>query len=191
MADAVGQAERIDALAAIEHDVGEAGSAQEHADDRRDPAFPARQGNQFPRDQVRSKIGAGDFQQLLKRHDRIALDAKVQRNEIGLAARQHRHRRRPVHEMPAVVKLGQRRLDRAVAAIDGEHGRRNPRDRPHRLADLVGALHLIVENVGMLGAKGADPRQLGKVARRLGIAEQGDPRPGHQLPAGPTLRPLM
>ena len=76
-----------------------------------------------------------------------------------------------VAEMAAIVELGQRRLDGAVAAVDDQHLGLDPGDRPHRLADLVGVLDLIMEDVGMLGAKGADPRQLGEVARRLGIAD--------------------
>ena len=81
-----------------------------------------------------------------------------------------------VAEMAAIVKFGQRRLDRAVAAVDDQQLGLDPGDRRHRLADLVGALDLIVEDVGMLGAKGADPRQLGEIAGRLGVRQQGDPR---------------
>ena len=64
-----------------------------------------------------------------------------------------------VAEMAAVVDFGQRRLDRAVAAVDDQHLGPDPGDRPQRVADLVGVLDLIMEDVGMLGAKGADARE--------------------------------
>jgi hypothetical protein len=41
MADAVGQAERINSIAAVEHDVGQPGTAEEHADHRLDARFSA------------------------------------------------------------------------------------------------------------------------------------------------------
>ena len=192
MADAVGQAERIDALAAIEHDVGQPGAAHEHADHRLARALAARQRDHLPRDDVRGHVGARDLEQPRQRSDRVALRAKVERDQIGLAARQHRHRRlRLAVEIIAVVERGQRRLDGAVAAVDGEHGRVDPGDRAHRLANLVGMLDFVMEDVGMFDAERADARQLGEVARRLGIAQQGDPRPRHQLCAGPTDRPRM
>ena len=75
-----------------------------------------------------------------------------------------------VAEMTAIVELGQHRLDGAVAAVDRQHLGLDPGDRPHGLADLVGILDLIMEDVGVLGAEGADARQLGEVAGRFGIA---------------------
>ena len=74
--------------------------------------------------------------------------------------------------MAAVIEFGQRRLDRAVAAVDDQHLGPHPRDGPHRLADLAGVLDLIVEDVGMLGTISADARQLGEIAGRLGIGQQ-------------------
>ena len=61
----------------------------------------------------------------------------------------HGNRRGDVAEMAAIVKLGQDRLDRSVAAIDRQHRWLDPGDGPHRLADLVGALHFIMEDIGM------------------------------------------
>ena len=37
------------------------------------------------------------------------------------------------------------------------------------VADLVGFLHLIMEDIGMIGAKGADPRKLSEIPGRLRI----------------------
>ena len=140
---------------------------------------------------MRRQVGAGDLEQLLERLDRIALGTEVERDQVGLAARQHRDRRRGVAEVAAIVELGQHRLDGAVAAVDRQH--RGSMRAMVRIASPIwlACSTFVVENVGMLGAEGADARQLGKVARRLGIADQGDPRPRHQLPTGPTLRPLM
>src|SRR5512139_635589 len=139
---------------------------------------------------MRYEIGVGDFHQSLERFNGIALCAKVEGNEVGLSAWKHGHWRSHLAKMAAIAKLGKNGLHRSITAVDGEHGRADKSDRPHRLADLVDALHLIMEDVGMVGAEGTDTRQLGKVARRLGIADKCDPRPRHQLPAGPTLRPL-
>ncbi len=162
MTDAVGQSERIDPLAAVKHDVGKPGSAKEHADHRFDAGFPARQCDQLAGDKVRCQVGAGDRQQLVERFDRVAARTKIERNEIGLPAGQYGNRRSAGAEMAAIVKLGQNRLDRAVAAIDGQHGRLDAGDGPHRLADLIGFLHLIVKDVGMFGAKGADAAATGR-----------------------------
>ena len=96
-------------------------------------------------------------------------DSEIERDEIGLAARQHGDRRRLGAEMPAIVEFGQRRLDGAVAAIDDQHLGAHAGDRLERGADLVGLFHLVMENVRMLGAKGADPRKLRKIPGRLWI----------------------
>ena len=126
-----------------------------------------------------AEVGLGQRDQPLERVDRVAARAEVQRDEVGLAARKHRDRRRLVAEMAAIVKLGQRRLDRPVAAVDDQHLGPHLRDGPHRLADLVGVLDLIVEDVRVVGAIFADARQLRDIAGRLGIGQQGDPRAGH------------
>ena len=68
-------------------------------------------------------------------------------------------------KMPAIVDFGKCSLDRAIPAVDCQNCRLDPGDDPHRLANLIGALHFIMEDVRMLGAKGTDARQLGKVSR--------------------------
>ena len=141
----------------------------------RDAAVAAAKRDQLARDDVRAEVRLGELDQPLERGDRVALRAKIERDEVGLAARQHRDRRRLVAEMAAVVDLGQRRLDRSVAAIDDQHLGPDPGDGPQRLADLVGVLDLIVEDVGMLGAKVADARQLRDIPGRLGVRQQCDP----------------
>ena len=45
-----------------------------------------------------------------------------------------------------------------VTAVDHQHLGLDPGDRPQRLADLLGLLDLIVENIRMLGAEAADTR---------------------------------
>ena len=84
-----------------------------------------------------------------------------------------------VVEMSAIVDLGQRRLDRPVTAIDDEHLGPDAGDGPQRVADLVGMLDLIVEDVGMVRAKVADARKLRDIPRRLGVRQQGDPWARH------------
>ena len=59
----------------------------------------------------------------------------------------------------AVISATIRRLHGAVAAVDDEHLGLNAGDRLQRGADLVGMLHLIVEDVAMLVAEAADPRK--------------------------------
>ena len=90
-----------------------------------------------------------------------------------------------VAEMPAIVELGQRRLDRAVAAVDGQHLRPHAGDDLHRLADLARVLDLIVEDVRVVGAIFADARQLREIAGRFGVGQQGDARPRCRGPARP------
>ena len=85
--------------------------------------------------------------------------AKIERDEIGLAARQDGDGRRRVAKVAAVVKFRQSHLYGAVAAIDHDHLRLYPGDRAERLADLFDPLDLIMENIGMLGAEAADARQ--------------------------------
>jgi hypothetical protein len=155
------------------------------------PVSPARQRDQLAGHQVRNQVGPGDIDQALQCLDRITHGAKVQGDEVGLATGQHGDRRCLVAEMAAIVDFSQHRLDRAVAAIDGEHGGTDAGDGPHRLADLVGAFDFVVEDIGMIGAKGADARELGKVARRLRIADQCDPGPRHQPATELTPRPLI
>ena len=65
--------------------------------------------------------------------------AEVERNQVGLAVRQHGHRRAIVAEVAAVDQLGQCRLHRSVAAVDDQQLRPDQRDRAERVADLVGA----------------------------------------------------
>ena len=160
MADAIGQAERINALAAVEHDVGQAGAAEEHADDRLDSRLAPRKRDQFARHEMGYEIGVGDFEQPLQGLDRIAVGAEIERDEIGLAAGKHGDRRSGIAEVAAIIDFGQRRLNRPVAAVDCQDRGADPGDGPHCLADLVGALDLIMEDVGVRIAKGTDPPRL-------------------------------
>ena len=176
MAEAVRQAERINLVAAVEHRVGKAGAAEEHADHR--PRSP---------DSQRSAISSratmcglrSDWASATNRSSasigspcaprssamRLVLPFGSTATGGGLVA-----------EMAAIVDLGQRRLDGAVAAVDDQHLGPDARDGPQRVADLLGALDLIMEDVGMVGAIVADARQLRDIARRLGVRQQGDPR---------------
>src|SRR3546814_6652027 len=73
----------------------------------------------------------------LQRLDRIALGAEVERDQICLAVRKHRDRRRRTAEMTARIRFGERRLDRAVAAVDDDDARVHHRHRADRFADLA------------------------------------------------------
>ena len=53
----------------------------------------------------------------------------------------------PRGKMAAIVEFGQRRLDRAITAVDGDDARTDQRDRAHGRADLIDMLHLIMENI--------------------------------------------
>ena len=114
---------------------------------------------------------------------------EVERDQIGLAAGQDRDRRRAVGKIAAIVKLGQRRLDGAVAAIDHQHLGIDEGDRLERGSDLIDMLHLIVEDVLMLGAEIPDAREKRAIARRAGIGKKRDPGHGQRL-TGPIDRPF-
>ncbi len=107
---------------------------------------------------MRRKVVLGQGEQPLQRDHGIAGGTKVERDEVGLATRKHRDRGRSCAEVATVIQFGERRLDGAVAAVDDQQLGLDPRDRRHRLADLMGALDLIMKDVDVLGAKGADPR---------------------------------
>ena len=63
---------------------------------------------QLARDRVaRQFVAPGKRDQLLERRDRVAACAEIERDEVGLAARKNRDRRRVALEMAAVVELGQ------------------------------------------------------------------------------------
>ena len=188
MADAVGEAERVNLVAAIEHRVGQAGAAKEHSD-LRPPFDAAAERNQLALDQVRTEVGLGELEQLFERHDRIALHSQVERDEIGFAARQNGNRRAGSAEVAAIVDFRERRLDCAVATVDDQHLGPDPGNRAQRFADLVRALHLVMEKVGMVRAKAAHARQLRDIPRRLGIRQEGNPRPVHQPALSTAHRP--
>ena len=113
---------------------------------------------------MRRDIVAGHRHDPLQRVERVADRAKIERDQIGLAVGQHRHGRRRFAKMRAVIEFGQRRLYRAVAAVDDENLGAHPRDRAQRLPDLA--------------------RQQRAVAGRQRIGEERDPR--HQRAATAT-----
>src|SRR3546814_15592740 len=73
----------------------------------------------------------------LERLDRIALGTEIERDQIGLAVRQHRDRRRRTAEMAARIEFGQRRLHRAATAVDRDDTTTDHRAGADRLAALV------------------------------------------------------
>ena len=154
-----------------------------------EPVHPARQRDQLARDDVRGKVGLGELEQPLERVDRVAVAPRSSAMRLVLPLGSTATGGGDVAEMAAIVEFGQRRLDGAVAAVDDQHLGLDPGDRRHRLADLVGALDLIMEDVGMLGAKGADARQLGEVARRLGVRQKAIRGRFISCSRGPTDRP--
>ena len=177
MRDAVGQAERINLLAAVQHRVGKAGAAEEHADDRPGVHTAPAQRDQLARDGVGAEVPAPRKpDQLFECLDGVAARAEIEGDEVGLAARKHRDRRRITAKMSAIVELGQRGLDGAVATVDRQYARAHAGDRAHSLADLADVLDLIVEDVRMTVAIFPNPRQLGEIAGRLGVGQQGDAR---------------
>jgi hypothetical protein len=117
-------------------------------------------------DDMRHQIGPGEFKDPLQRSNRITLRAEIQRDQIGLAVGQHGDGRRVVAEMATLVQFGQRRLDRAVAAVDDQHLGLDPGNGAQRLADLIDMLHFIMEDVAMLGAKAPHPRKQRSVSGR-------------------------
>src|SRR3546814_7074831 len=57
---------------------------------------------------------------------------------------------------------------RAVTAIDDDDGWIDPRDGLQRPTDLIDMLHLVMEDVGMVGAIAAHARQHRSEERRVG-----------------------
>ena len=84
----LGRPERVNLVPAVEHRVGKARAAKEHADHRA-VVLAMPKGDQLARDRIRRKIvGPRKADQPLERRDRVAARAEVDRDEIGLAARQ-------------------------------------------------------------------------------------------------------
>src|SRR3546814_17879834 len=77
-------------------------------------------------------------------------------------------------EMAAVMQLCESGLDGAVATVDHQYLGLYPRDRLQRRADLVDMLHLVVENVLMLGAKAPHLGQHRPVAGRAWVGQERD-----------------
>src|SRR3546814_6919907 len=88
-------------------------------------------------------------------------------------------------EMAAVMQLCESGLDGAVATVDHQYLGLYPRDRLQRRADLVDMLHLVVENVLMLGAKAPHLGQHRPVAGRAWVGKERDA--GHGLVAADRL----
>src|SRR3546814_4687068 len=88
-------------------------------------------------------------------------------------------------EMAAVMQLCESGLDGAVATVDHQYLGLYPRDRLQRRADLVDMLHLVVENVLMLGAKAPHLGQHRQVAGRAWVGKERDA--GHGLVAADRL----
>ena len=119
-------------------------------------------------------------EQPLERLDRVAPRAQIQGDEIGLAARQHSDRRRASPKWPPLwssvsaawtvpsppLMTSSLGLTRAMVLIASPI--------------WLGPLDLIMEDVRMRGAKGADARQLGDIPGRARVGQQGDPRARHQ-----------
>ena len=90
----LGKPERINLVAAIKHDVGQTGAAEEHADHRHRILPPWRSAISSRGTRCGREVALGDVEQSFERGDRVALRPKIQGNEIGLAVGQHRDRRR-------------------------------------------------------------------------------------------------
>src|SRR3546814_8679015 len=76
--------------------------------------------------------------------------------------------------MAAVMQLCESGLDGAVATVDHQYLGLYPRDRLQRRADLVDMLHLVVENVLMLGAKAPHLGQHRPVAGRAWVGKRSE-----------------
>src|SRR5918993_4625772 len=109
MTEAVWKSQRIDLVAAVEHRVGKAGAAQEHANDR-PRRWIGTKSDELAGHNVRAEVRLGKRHQPVERRNGVALRAKVERDEVRLAVRQHRDRRRTVFEMAAVMDFGKRFL---------------------------------------------------------------------------------
>src|SRR3546814_12005140 len=73
----------------------------------------------------------------LERLDRIALGTEIERDQIGLAVRQHRDRRRRTAELAARIEFGQRRLHLAVVDVDRDDASRDQSDSSDSLAEHI------------------------------------------------------
>ena len=93
-AEPVGQAERINLVAAIEHRVGEPGAAEEHADHRPLAVAAVAQRDQLALDDDAGRGRTGRSRSAARAPRSGRPRAEVERDEVGLAARQHRDRRR-------------------------------------------------------------------------------------------------
>ena len=128
---------------------------------------------------MRAKVRLREQDQPLERNDWVALRTQVQSDEVCLPVRENRDRRRLRPEMTAVVDFGQGGLNGAVATVDDQYLRADASDGTKRVADLLGPLDLVMEDVRMVGAIVADARKLRNIPRRLRVLQQCDPWTGH------------
>ena len=105
------------------------------------------------------QIALCGFHDPCERFKRIALYTQVQSNQVCLAVWQHRNRRRRAFKMAAMVKLGQRRLNSAVAAIDDKHLWLHPGNHFQRFGNLAHFFDFVMEDIRVLGAIGSNRRQ--------------------------------
>ena len=170
--------ERVNFVTAVDHGVGKARAAKEHADDRPRQGVAA-QRDQLAGNNVRAEVRLREQDESLERDDWVALCTEVEGDEVGLAVRENRNGRRLGPEVAAVMNLGQRGLHRPVTAVDDQDLRADACYRAKAFTDLLGTLNLVMENVGVVGAIGADARKLRDITRRLRVRQQCDPWTGH------------
>ena len=112
------------------------------------------------------------------------------RSTDGAAQVEQRRVRRRRRDTPRV--LGERgfRTSWVYAARGGNFAKTMLRLAGEEPYEVVGVLDLVVEDVGMLRAKGADARQLGDVSGGPGIGQEGNARARHVRPSPPQpIRP--
>ena len=183
MAQPIRQPERVDFIAAEQDVVGKSGPTEEHTEDG---SFRSAVGqrNQLARHNMRTHVLRDDLQYLLQRRNRMTDRAKVERNQIGLAVREHGDRWRNRADfaaiMAALIEFSERGLHRAVAAVDHQHSGLHPGNGAKRHRHFRHILHLIVEDIGMGGDKVPHARQHRPIAGRTRIGQQRDQ--GHGVP---------
>ncbi len=181
MADRIGKAQRIDFLAAVQDDLGEPRPAHEHAE-HRTPVLAIGQRDQLAHHDMAFQVVARDLDDPVERRQRLAACTEVERDQVGLAVGQHRDRGRRLAEMAAMIELGQRRLHRAVTAVDHEHARLDQRDGAQRVSNLVDLFDLVMEDVRVARAIIAHRRQHCLVAGRARIGnERNESHSGHPI----------